>query len=67
MSNLTLLSQERNCPFGSIFTVHIFVQGVKKQLEYFALTKTGGLDLIPARVLEETAFEMTDFSYITSL
>lgn len=67
MSNLTLLSQGRNCPFGSIFTVHIFVQGVKKQLENFALTKTGKLDLIPARVLEETAFEMTDFSYIASL
>ena len=65
--DLSSIPYTGNCPFGSIFIVHVFVQGAKKQLEKFALTKTGGLDLIPARVLEETSFEMTDFSYITSL
>jgi hypothetical protein len=37
--------------------IHISVQGVKKQLENIAVTKACGPDLIPARVLKESAAE----------
>lgn len=38
--------------------IHISVQGVKKQLEKIVVTKACGPDLIPARVLKESASEI---------
>lgn len=45
-------------PYSSMPDIHISVQGVRKQLDNIAVTKACGPDLIPARVLKETASEI---------
>ena len=45
-------------PFASAPDIHFSAHGIKKQLESIQPDKASGPDMIPARVLKETASEL---------